>query len=106
MYFMKNSRILLALQCKLSDKRNEAKVKRVKKAIEVAISNAEEKVVIAEDNLDTLIQNLDSDTDVQQFIRDVSTALYTKDEAQSAIEQLNRVNDYLFEEITVPEEQQ
>ena len=98
---MKGSRIMLALKKKLACKQNQAKIKRLQKGIEVALANAEEKVVCAEDALDTLIQNFDIDTDVPEFIKKVSKAMYEKDEATSAIEQLERISKYLFEELEV-----
>lgn len=96
---MRETRIMLALKKKLSCRQNDAKVKRLQKGIEIALANAEEKVATAEDELDKLIQNFNVDTDVQSFIRDISMAMYDKDEAVSAIEQLKRINDYLFEEL-------
>lgn len=102
-------RIMLALQEKLKCRQNEAKVNRVKKVIEVARANAEEKIASAEDELDKLVQGFTTDTDVQKFIQDTSRALYAKDQAEEAINQLDRVEKYLFEELDdtdVPEEQQ
>lgn len=101
---MKNSRIILALQKKLACKQNEAKVKRLEKGIEIATCNAEEQVARAEDKLDNLIQNFDVDTDVPTFIKEVSLAMYSKDEAETAIKQLKRIQAYLFEELDVPED--
>lgn len=98
---MSKPRIMLALQKKLACKQNEAKIKRLRKGIEVALANAEEQVAKAEDTLETLTQNFDVDTDVQDFIKNVSKAIYAKDEAESAIEQLKRINEYLFEELEV-----
>lgn len=98
---MKGSRIMLALKKKLACKQNQAKIKRLQKGIEVALANAEEKVACAEDALDTLVQNFDVDTDVPEFIKAVSKAMYEKDEATSAIEQLDRISKYLFEELEV-----
>lgn len=103
---MKDSRIMLALKKKLSDKRNEAKIKRIKKTIEAGILNAEEQRVIAEDKLDSVIQGIDADTNVQTLIRTVSQLLTEKDEAKEAVDQLNRVSEYLFEELDVPDEEE
>lgn len=100
---MAKTRIMLALQKKLDCRQNEAKVKRVKKAIEVARVNAEEKVAQAEDELDNIIQNFDKDTDATDFVRNISRALYAKDEATTAIAQLERVEKFLFEELDIPE---
>lgn len=97
------TRIMLALQKKLNCRQNEAKVKRVKKAIEVARANAEEQVARAEDALDTIVQDFDKDTDVQSFIQNVSKALYAADTAKTAIAQLGRVESFLFEELEVPD---
>ena len=101
---MKDSRIMLALQKKLACKQNESKVKRLGKGIEIALCNAEEQVARAEDRLDNLIENFNVDTDIQPFIQDVSRALYSKDEAESAIKQLKRIQAYLFEELDIPED--
>lgn len=100
---MSQTRIMLALTKKLACKQNEAKVKRLRKGIEVALANAEEKMACADDALDSLIQNFNIDTDIQQFIKDVSRAMYQKDDADSAITQLRRINDYLFEELEMPD---
>lgn len=100
---MAKTRIMLALQKKLDCRQNEAKVKRVKKAIEVARVNAEEGVAKAEDDLDNLVKNFDKDTEVQDFVQDISRALYAKDEATTAIAQLERVEKFLFEELDIPE---
>lgn len=97
------TRIMLALQKKLDCRQNVAKEKRVRKAIEVARANAEEQVAQAEDALDNIIQNFDKDTDVQSFIQDVSKAMYAADTAKTAIAQLERVEDFLFEELEVPD---
>lgn len=97
------TRIMLALQKKLDCRQNEAKVKRVKKAIEVARANAEEQVAQAEDELDAIIQDFNKDTDVQKFVQDVSKAMYAADEATTAIAQLERVEKFLFEELDVPD---
>lgn len=98
------TRIMLALDKKLTGKRNEAKVKRLEKGIEVALANAEEQKAKAEDRLDNLIENFNVDTDIQPFIQDVSRALYSKDEAESAIKQLKRIQAYLFEDMDIPED--
>lgn len=97
------TRIMLALQKKLDCRQNEAKVKRVKKAIEVARANAEEQIAQAEDELDGIIQDFNKDTDVQKFVQDVSKAMYAGDEANTAIAQLERVEKFLFEELDVPD---
>lgn len=97
------TRIMLALQKKLDCRQNEAKVKRVRKAIEVARANAEEQVARAEDALDAIIQNFNKDTDVQSFVQEVSKAMYAEDKASTAIAQLDRVEKYLFEELEVPD---
>lgn len=99
---------MLALQKKLNCRQNEAKVKRLVKGLEIATVNAEEKAAKAEDTLDKLIQGFNVETDIQSFIEGISKAMYQKDEAESAIEQLKRINDYLFEEMDIddaPEEQ-
>lgn len=101
---MKGTRIMLALNKKLAGKRNEAKVNRLQKGIEVALANAEEQKAKAEDRLDSLIENFNVDTDIRPFIQDVSRALYSKDEAESAIKQLKRINTYLFEDMDTPED--
>lgn len=103
---MQKTRIMLALQKKLSCRQNEAKEKRVKMAIAVAKANAEEKEAQAEDSLNKLLQDFDKDTDVSDFLQDVSNAIFAQDEAASAIEQLNRVEGYLFEMVDEPEEPQ
>lgn len=101
---MKGTRIMLALNKKLAGKRNEAKINRLQKGIEVALANAEEQKAKAEDKLDSLIENFNVETEVSTFIQDVSRALYSKDEADSAIKQLKRINTYLFEDMDVPED--
>lgn len=98
---MTGTRIMLALQKKLSGKRNDAKIKRLQKGIEVALANAEEQKAKAEDSLDSLIENFNVETDIQSFIQDISKALYSKDDAESAISQLKRIQTYLFEELDV-----
>ena len=103
---MLESRIMLALKKKLVCKQNAAKIKRLRKGIEVATVNAEERVAAAEDKLDDLIQKFDVDTDVSSFIKSVSKAMYEADEAKSAIDQLERISKYLFEELEVPKEQE
>lgn len=102
---MTGTRIMLALQKKLDCRQNEAKVKRVRKAIEVARANAEEQVAQAEDELDTIVQNFDKDTDVSEFIQNISRAMYVKDEANTAITQLERVEKFLFEELDIQDEE-
>ena len=97
------TRLMLALQKKLDCRQNQAKEKRVRKAIEVARANAEEQKAQAEDALDTLVQDFDKDTDVQSFIQNVSKALYAADTAETAIAQLERVENFLFEELEVPD---
>ena len=101
---MKKSRILLALEKKLSCRQNEAKVKRIQKAIEVAKANAEEDLAQATDTLEDIMQNIDKDTDVQDIIQKISDAMYDADVAKEAIEQLDRINNFLFEELDEPEE--
>ena len=101
---MKESRIILALKKKLTCKQNQAKIKRLQKGIDVAIANAEEKMASAEDELDNLIQNFEVNTDVQDFIKLVSKAMFEKDDAESAIAQLQRIEEYLFEELDATEE--
>ena len=98
---MKGTRIMLALNKKLAGKRNDAKINRLQKGIEVALANAEEQKAKAEDSLDSLIENFNVETDIQSFIQDVSRALYSKDDAESAIKQLKRINTYLFQELDV-----
>lgn len=100
---MAKTRIMLALAKKLACKQNEAKVNRVKKALEVARANAEEKLAQAEDRRDDIIQNFNKDTDVQDFIQEVSRAIYAGDEAKEAIAQIERVEEFLFEELEVPD---
>ena len=99
---------MLALKKKLTCRQNEAKLKRLQKGIEVALANAEEQQASAEDELDTLVQNFDVETDIQDFVKDISKAMYAKDEAEEAIAQLHRIQEYLFEELeeeVAPEEQ-
>lgn len=98
------TRIMLALNKKLAGKRNEAKINRLQKGIEVALANAEEQKAKAEDRLDSLIENFNIDVDIQPFIQDISKALYSKDDAESAIKQLKRIQAYLFEEMSIPED--
>ena len=100
---MKKTRIMLALQKKLDCRQNEAKEKRVKMAIAVSKANAEEKKAQAEDKLNNLLQDFDKDTDVTGFIQDVSRAMFAKEEAEAAIAQLRKVEDYIFEELDEPE---
>lgn len=102
---MKKPRILLALEKKLPCRQNEAKVKRIQKAIEVAKANAEEDLAQATDTLEDLMQNIDKDTDVQDIIQKISDAMYDADQAKEAIEQLDRVNNFLFEELEEPEDE-
>lgn len=101
---MKGTRIMLALNKKLAGKRNEAKINRLQKGIEVALANAEEQKAKAEDRLDSLIENFNVETDISSFIQNVSKALYNKDDAETAIKQLKRINTYLFEDMDVPED--
>lgn len=93
---------MLALQKKLNCHQNEAKEKRVKMAIAVSKANAEEKKAQAEDRLSNLLQDFDKDTDVTDFIQDVSRAMFAQEEAEAAIAQLNKVERYLFEQIDEP----
>ena len=102
---MKKPRILLALEKKLSCRQNQAKVNRIQKAIEVAKANAEEDLAQATDTLEDLMQNIDKDTDVQSFIKEISDAMYDADQAKEAIEQLDRINNFLFEELDESEEE-
>jgi len=101
---MKKVRIMLALQKKLNCRQNEAKIKRVKKAIEVAIANAEEQKACAEDKLEDLVQNFNADTNVSSFVQQISRAMFAQEEAEGAIAQLKKVDSYLFEELDEPEE--
>lgn len=101
---MKGTRIMLALNKKLAGKRNDAKINRLQKGIEVALANAEEQKAKAEDSLDSLIENFNVETDIQFFIQNVSKALYSKDDAESAISQLKRIQAYLFEELDIPKD--
>ena len=101
---MQKPRIMLALLDKLECKQNEAKVKRVKKCIEVATINAEEKMAKADDTLNKILSDFDVDSDSQNLISDISEALTQKDEAQAEIDQLKRIEKYLFEELDEPEE--
>lgn len=101
---MAKTRIMLALQKKLDCRQNEAKEKRVKMAIAVSMANAEEKKAQAEDKLNNLLQDFNKDTDVADFIQNVSKAMFAQEEAEAAIAQLNKVEKYLFEELEVPEE--
>lgn len=100
-FIMRGTRIMLALEKKLSCRQNDAKIKRLQKGIEVSLANAEEQVASAEDRLENFIQGFNVDTDIQTFLTDVSKALYEKDEAQSAIDQLKRIESHLFEELDV-----
>lgn len=100
---MTGTRIMLALNKKLAGKRNDAKINRLQKGIAVALANAEEQKAKAEDSLDSLTENFNVETDIQSFIQEVSKALYSKDDAESAIKQLERIQAYLFEELDIPE---
>ena len=93
---------MLALQKKLNCHQNETKEKRVKMAIAVSKANAEEKKAQAEDKLNNLLQDFDKDTDVTDFIQDVSRTMFAQEEAEAAIAQLNKVEKYLFEQIDEP----
>lgn len=101
---MQKPRIMLALLDKLECKQNEAKVKRVKKCIEVATINAEEKMAKADDTLNKILSDFDVDSDSQDLISDISEALTQRDDAQAEIDQLKRIEKYLFEELDEPEE--
>lgn len=99
---MKKTRIMLALQKKLDCRQNEAKEKRVKMAIAVSRANAEEKKAQAEDKMGNLLQDFNKDTDVTDFIQEVSRTMFAQEEAEAAIAQLNKVEKYLFEQIEEP----
>ena len=101
---MQKPRIMLALMIKLECKQNEAKVKRIKKSIEVATINAEEKIAKADDTLNKLLNDFDVDSDAGDLISSISEAFTEKDDAQAEIEQLKRIEKYLFEELDEPEE--
>lgn len=73
-------------------------------AIAVSKANAEEKKAQAEDKLHNLLQDFNKDTDVTDFIQDVSRAMFAQEEAEAAITQLKKVESYLFEELDEPEE--
>lgn len=103
---MKKPRIMLALMDKLECKQNEAKVKRVKKSIEVATINAEEKMAKADDTLNKLLSDFDVDSDAGELISGISEALIQRDDAQAEIDQLKRIEQYLFENIEVTEEEE
>lgn len=102
---MQKPRIMLALQKKLTCKQNEAKIKRVKKCLEVAAINAEEKIAKADDTLNDLLANFNVDSDPQDLISEISEALTEKDDAQAEIDQLKRIEKYLFEELEEPKEE-
>ena len=102
---MQKPRIMLALMNKLECKQNDAKVKRIKKCLEVAIVNSEEKMAKADDALNKLLSDFDVDSDPQDLISDISDALVEKDDAQAEIDQLKRIEKYLFEELDEPEEE-
>lgn len=102
---MQKPRIMLALMNKLECKQNEAKVKRIKKCIEVAVINSEEKMAKADDTLNKLLSDFDVDSDAGDLISGISEALTEKDDAQAEIEQLKRIEKYLFEELDEPEEE-
>ena len=101
---MQKPRIMLALMDKLECKQNDSKVKRVKKCLEVATVNSEEKMAKADDALNKLLSDFNVDSDVQDLISDISKALNERDDAQAEIDQLKRIEQYLFEEIDEPEE--
>jgi GTP1/Obg family GTP-binding protein len=100
---MTGTRIMLALANKLACRQNEAKVKRVQKALEVAKTNAEEQAAQAADALDEVIQNFNKDSDVQELIQDISDAMCAADEAAETIAQLEKIEKFLFEELEVPD---
>lgn len=102
---MQKPRIMLALMNKLECKQNDAKVKRIKKCLEVAIVNSEEKMAKADDTLNKLLNDFDVDSDAADLISDISDALTEKDDAQAEIDQLKRIEQYLFEELDEPEEE-
>ena len=101
---MKKPRILLALTDKLECLQNKAKIKRIQKCIEVATINAEEKMARADDTLNSIVKDFTVDSDVQEFITDISKALCEKDDAKAEIDQLKRVEQFLFEELDESEE--
>jgi len=102
---MKKSRILLALTDKLECLQNKAKIKRIQKCIEVATINAEEKMARADDTLNSIVKDFTVDSDVQEFITGISKVLCEKDDAKAEIDQLKRVEQFLFEELEEPKEE-
>lgn len=92
-------RIIAALKGKLESVNVDRKVKRVNRAIETAVDNAQDAIDAIKEKKEEVLSTLSREPDVNNVIEKLSKLIDSQEEQEAIIERLNKVKSYIEEDI-------
>ena len=94
-------RIIAALRGKVEKIKLDRKINRVNRAIETGIDNARDAIDRIEEEKALLMESLTEATEVQDIIIKIADKIECTEEQEAIITRLEKVRDYINEEIEV-----
>lgn len=94
-------RLVLFLKKHAEEVKVNAKVKKVEAALQSATANAEEQKIDAELELQKIMEDVTNSTNSTSFIQEISSAFDKLEEAELTMERINKIKNYLNEEIEI-----
>ena len=97
-------RIIAALRGKVEKIKLDRKINRVNRAIETGIDNARDAIDRIEEEKALLMESLTEVTEVQDIIIKIADKIECTEEQEAIITRLEKVRDYINEEVELEEE--
>ena len=97
-------RIIAALRGKVEKIKLDRKINRVNRAIETGIDNARDAIDRIEEEKALLMESLTEATEVQDIIIKIADKIECTEEQEAIITRLEKVRDYINEEVELEEE--
>ena len=97
-------RIIAALTNKVETSKLDRKVNRVYRAIETAKDNAEDAIDRLNEEASNLLSNLAENSEVNNIITRISDKLGAIEEQEEIIKRLDKVKEFIEEDVEVEEE--
>ena len=98
-------RIIAALRGKVEKIKLDRKINRVNRAIETGIDNARDAIDRIEEEKALLMESLTEATEVQDIIIKIADKIECTEEQEAIITRLEKVRDYINEEVELEEEE-
>ena len=99
-------RIIAALQGKIEKIKLERKINRVNRAIESGIDNAKDAIDKIEEEKAQLMANLSESMEVNDIIIKIADKIECVEEQEAIIKRLEKVRDYINEEVELEESEE